>query len=133
MSIAPAVVEIFWYRGTLLKDVTRFEDIDYSAATFDLQVRNYPDEATPLLTLGNAASNAQGVSCSTVTETIDGIEHTHSDVQIRLNETTGEAIRKSAPVGGDIELVFALDITGGGHEKTRRMRGKLILKAGEAL
>lgn len=124
----PAEADITAYRGGgPLIDVTDFEDYDYSAATFTMEVRRQADDPlSALVTLTNAAANAEGISCAYVAGN-PGV----STVTIRINETTLEGMPKSSPPGADVEFVYALDIAGGGHPKQRRMRGKFILKAGE--
>lgn len=127
--MSPALVTLHAYRGGgPFIDITYFDGYDYSAATFVVELRDYADDgAAPRVTLSNAATNAQGVSC-TVAYT-DGIPV--SRVVIRINETTLEGLPFTSPPGGDMAFVYALDVAGGGHPKTRRMRGQLILHAGE--
>lgn len=123
---AVADVDIYAPRGVPLLDLTDFVSFDYSAATFVMEVRKYRDASAPaLLTLANAAASAQGISC-TVTM-VDGVPW--STVQIRVNETTIEGLPFSSPRGGDVALQYALDITGGGHPKLRRMQGVFLVGA----
>lgn len=106
-----------------------FVGYDFSAATFSAQVRNYRDApGDALVDLANAASTAEGVSVSVTTT--DGVPT--STVQLRINETTLEGLRYSAPRGADLELQWALHITSTGMGKVRWLEGQFILKAGAA-
>lgn len=120
-----AKVDLAAYRGAPFIDRTVFENFDYSDATFVMQIRKYRDAPDVVLTLGNAVSTAQGISATYHTDT----DPPASWVQIRINETTLEALSYTAPRGGDLRLQYALDVTGGGHEKLRRMEGAFILRA----
>lgn len=127
--MTPALVDLVAFRGGgPFIDTTAFVGFDYSAATFVVELRDWADKpGAAIVTLGNAASNAEGVSVSVVTN--EGVPT--STVQIRINETTIEGLPFGKPRGTDWRGVYALDITGGGHAKTRRMRGKFIVTAGE--
>jgi hypothetical protein len=127
--MTPAVVDLFAFRGGgPLVDTTEFAAFDYSGATFVLEIRDWADKpGSPIIALTNAAPNAQGVSVTVATT--GGIPT--STVQIRINETTIEGLPFGNPRGTDWRGVYALDITGGGHAKTRRMRGKFTVVAGE--
>lgn len=126
--ITPARVDLVAQRWTVFVDQTDFAGFDFSAATFAMHVRLYPDApGDPLINLANAASNAQGISASVIE--VDG--ETVSTVQIRINETTieGLLLNASAP-GKSVALAYDLHITGGGLEKTRMMEGTFIIKPG---
>lgn len=124
--IAAALVPLALERGTPFVDVTAFEGYDYSGATFTMEVRDYPDKpGDPLIALSNAGPTAQGISCTV--EVVDAIPV--SSVRIQINETTIEALEKTSPRGGDRVFAYALDVAGGGHVKTRRMKGPLIVQA----
>lgn len=125
--IHPVNVELRAHRGVPFVDVTGFEGVDYTGAAFTLEVRRYPDApGAPLFALAAASRpDAQGVTVTV--EDRDGVPV--SFVQSRVSETTLEAIRKSSPRGGDVVLHYALDVTGGGLGKHRRMQGAFILEA----
>jgi hypothetical protein len=104
-----------------------FEGFDFTGATFAMDWRLYRDAPTALLSLGNAASNAQGISCTVTVE--EGVPT--SFVQIRVNETTLEGLLLNAGVpGSDVVLQQDLHITGGGIPKTRWIEGKATIRAG---
>jgi hypothetical protein len=132
MSIKPAQVALEAQRWTPFVDVTAFEGFDFSAATFALQIRQYRDApGDPLVSLVNAAANAQGVSVTVATVEIDGVDTLVSSVQIRINETTLEALLlNAAGAGKDIPLVYDLHITTTGLGKIRWMEGAFVIKAG---
>ncbi|MBM3927564.1 MAG: hypothetical protein FJ335_03765 [Sphingomonadales bacterium] len=124
--IAPADVDLRAYRGVPFVDVTAVEGVDYGTASFTLELRFYRDAPDALVSLSRIENpSAQGV---TVIVTLDDDLPT-SAIQIRINETTLEAIRKTSPAGGDIHMVYALDATGAGVGKHRLMRGEFILEA----
>lgn len=124
--IAPAYVDLRAYRGVSFSDVTGFEGQDYGAATFTVELRRFRDApGAPELALTNAPATAQGVSVTVTTD--DGVPT--SAVQIRINETTIEGLAKTRPPGGDLVLQYALDITGGGLGKHRRMQGAFVVEA----
>jgi len=123
--ITPARVDLVAQRWTPFVDITAIEGFDLSAATFAMQVRLYRDApGSPLLSLTNAASNAQGVSVS-VAE-VDGQDV--SSVQIRINETTLESLLVNP--GEDVKLVYDLHITTAGLGKVRWMEGSFNIRAG---
>lgn len=117
-------------RWTPFVYVIDFEGLDFSAATFASEIRLYRDApGAALISLANAASNAQGVSVSVTT---DGAVPT-SHVQLRINETTLEALLlNSTPAahGKDVRLVWDIHITGGGFIKTRWLEGDFTILAG---
>lgn len=124
--IHPAPLDLRAYRGAPFTYAIDFYDVDYSAATFRLEVRRYRDApGAPLVALGNAAPQAEGVSCTVSTF----YDRTVSTVAVRVNETTVEAQRMTSPRGGDLVLAYALDVTGGGHGKARRAQGAFIIEA----
>ena len=124
--IQPADIDLRAYRGVPFIDVTAFEGQDYASATFTMELRRFRDApGDPLVALANAVASAQGISCSIAT---DGGVLT-SAVRIQINETTIEGLAKTSPAGGDLELAYALDVTGGGLGKHRRMQGRFIVEA----
>lgn len=123
--ITPARVDLTAQRWTPFVDVTAIEGFDLSMATFALQIRLYRDAAgAPLISLVNAASNAQGISCSVAT--IEG--QPVSSVQIRINETTLESLLLTP--GKDVSLVYDLHATSAGLDKVRWMEGTFLIRAG---
>lgn len=126
--ITPGRLDLAVQRWTPFVYQIDFEGLDFTEATMAMQVRLYRDAAgAPLISLTNAASNAQGLSVS-VGE-VD--EQVVSTVQIRINETTAEALLLNAgKPGDDVRLVYDLHITGGGFAKTRWLEGSLIIRAG---
>lgn len=126
--ITPARVDLVAQRWSPFVDVTAFEGFDFSDATFAMHVRAYRDApGDPLISLANAASNAEGVSVSVATVEGDPV----SSVQIRINETTLEALLlNAAGAGKDIALVYDLHITSTGLGKVRWMEGSFTIRAG---
>jgi hypothetical protein len=125
--ITPGKLDLIAYRWTPFVYVIDFEGLDFSAATFAMDVRLYRDAPSAVLSLGNAASNAQGISCSVAT--VEGVPT--SSVQIRINETTLEPLLLNAGAPGqDIKVAQDLHITGGGFPKTRWTEGAFIIRAG---
>ncbi len=124
--IGIANVDLHSPRGVPFVDVTDFVGQDYTGATFRMEVRHYRDAPAALLTLNEQVNPAaEGITVAVRTE--DGIPV--SAVQIRINETTIEGLQFSSPRGGDVVLQYALDVTGGGLGKHRRMQGAFIVGA----
>lgn len=126
--ITPGRLDLAVQRWTPFVYQIDFEGLDFSAATMALHVRLYRDApGSPLIALANAASNADGLSVSVATT--EGVPT--STVQIRINETTAEALLLNAGrPGSDVELVYDIHITGGGLLKTRWLEGRLVIRAG---
>lgn len=126
--ITPGRLDLMVQRWTPFVYQIDFEGLDFTGATMAMQVRLYRDApGAPLISLGNAASNAEGLSVSV--ETVDNAPV--STVQIRINETTAEALLLNAgKPGDDVRLVYDVHITGGGFPKTRWLEGALIIRAG---
>ncbi|MGH6979368.1 MAG: hypothetical protein ACRED4_08785 [Brevundimonas sp.] len=136
--ITPGRLDLSVQRWTPFVYQIDFPWLDFTGATMAMQARLYRDApGAPLISLSNAASNAEGLSVSV--ETIDGYveggetydDVTVSTIQIRINETTAEALLLNAgKPGDDVRLVYDLHITGGGFPKTRWAEGALIVRAG---
>lgn len=126
--ITPGRLDLTVQRWTPFAYPIDFEGLDFTGATMAMQVRLYRDApGSALISLINAASNAEGLSVSVAS--IEGVPV--STVQIRINETTAEALLLNAgKPGDDIALVYDLHITGGGFPKTRWLEGSLIIRAG---
>lgn len=126
--ITPGRLDLTVQRWTPFAYQIDFEGLDFTGATMAMQVRLYRDApGDPLISLSNAAPNAEGLSVA-VAEIDGGVITT---VQIRINETTAEALLLNAgKPGDDITLVYDLHIAGGGFPKTRWIEGTLIIRAG---
>lgn len=126
--ITPGRLDLSVQRWTPFVYQIDFEGLDFTGATMAMQVRLYRDAAgAPLISLGNAASNAEGLSLSVATVAGAPV----STVQIRINETTAESLLLNAgKPGEDVRLVYDLHITGGGFPKTRWIEGALTIRAG---
>ncbi len=126
--ITPGRLDLTVQRWTPFVYQIDFQGLDFTGAAMAMQVRLYRDApGPPLLALANAAANAEGLSASV--KTTDGVPT--STVQIRINETTAEALLLNAgKPGDDIRVVHDLHITGGGFPKTRWIEGGLIIRAG---
>lgn len=125
--ITPGRLDLTVQRWTPFVYQIDFEGLDFTDATMAMQVRLYRDApGSPLISLTNAISTAEGLSVSV--ETLDVVVST---VQIRINETTAEALLLNAgKPGEDVTLVYDLHITGGGLPKSRYVEGALIIHAG---
>ena len=132
--ITPATASLVAQRWSPFVDITAIEGFNLAAAVFAMHVRLYRDApGPPLISLSNAASNAQGISVSVDTVPIDGVDTLVSSVQIRINETTLEALMLNtapAATGRDVALVYDLHITSTGLDKARWMEGAFIIRAG---
>lgn len=108
-----------------------FVGIDFTGATFVAQVRLYPDApGDPLISLANAAANAQGVSVS-VTFDDDGLPT--SWVQLRINETTIEdtlPFTGAGHPGRDVTVAWDLIAIGGGYPKSVWLEGPFNIAPG---
>lgn len=126
--ITPGRLDLTVQRWTPFAYQVEFEGLDFTGSAMAMQVRLYRDApGAPLISLGNAAGNAEGLSVTVATD--DGVAK--STVQIRINETTAEALLLNAgKPGDDIALVYDLHITGGGFPKSRWLEGALIIRAG---
>lgn len=124
----PLAVDIFPRRWTPYRFTIAIRNFDFSEATFAMQVRRYRDAKTALITLGNAAPGAQGISCTYGATGPDGA--LESTIIIEIAETTIEALPFPTPRGGDLRLVWDMHITGGGLEKRRWFEGDFTVKGG---
>ncbi len=124
--IPVAHVDLLAHRGVPFTDTTDFYGQDYSAADFRVELRRYRDAPEAVLILSTQTNlNAQGISVSVASE--DGVPV--SSVRIRINETTIEGLQFTSPRGGNLVLQYALDVTGGGLGKHRRMQGAFTVEA----
>lgn len=109
----------------------RFAGYDLSGATFKAEFRDYLDQSgNARISLANASSSAEGISCTTAIE--GGV--TVSYVKCRVNETTVEnvaaAISPAAPQDGKYNMVWDLQIDGAGLGKVRWIEGNAPIYAG---
>lgn len=102
-----------------------FVGYDFSDQLMKCEVRAYRDAPTALISLGNAASPAEGISV-TVTTTDDVPTST---VVIRINETTIEGLPFTNPRGTDLDLVWDL-VIGSGSAKLRWLEGPVTVRGG---
>ncbi len=126
--ITPGRLDLTVQRWTPFVYQIAFEGLNFTGATMAMQARLYRDApGAPLIGLSNAAANAEGLSVGVVTN--EGVPT--STVQVRINETTAEALLLNAgKPGDDISLVYDLHIAGGGFPKSRWVEGALIIRAG---
>lgn len=126
--ITPGKLDLVAQRWTPFVYIIDFPGLDFTGATFAMDVRLYRDATgTAQIALTSAASNAQGLSVSVAT--VSGV--VTSSVQIRVNETTLEdLLLGAAGPGEDVALVYDLHITGGGLAKTRWVEGAFTIRAG---
>src|SRR5687768_9243912 len=99
--IQPGTLDLTAHRWVPFKPYEiEFRGIDLTGATFTMQVRDTPDAPGLRIGLVTSVSPAEGISV-TVT-TVDGIPY--STVQIRINESTMEALPAAAEYGDDLDL-----------------------------
>lgn len=118
-------------RWTPFVHVIRFEDVNLTSASFAMHIRrNWDATGSPLLALAGAAAGSQGISAVAVT---DGAR-THTDVTIRINETTMEGLEPPASSGvtpgADVPLVWDLHTTPSGADKYVALRGAFTIRSG---
>jgi hypothetical protein len=108
-----------------------FEGYDFTGATFLAQVRAVKDsDGAALIDLATVGGvGTQGIAIVGVT-TADGVPTT--EINLRVNEATMEAIAKAVPLGDDYPLWWDLQITPSGGDKFRALEGKFIVAAGVA-
>ena len=113
-----------------------FEGFDFSAATFEMQVRSYRDaEGDPLIDLIGATAGTEGISCVV---TVDADDVSTSWLTVQIDEVTINAVLPFVVTGGvpnrkantDVSLYYDLKITGGGYPKTRWAQGSFTIEAG---
>ncbi len=124
--ILPVEIELRAFRGVPFVDVTQFVGQNYSDAYFRIEVRRYRDEGGEPLFVLESQPNPLSEGISLQMGEVDGV--ISSNVQIRINETTLEALPFTSPRGGEFVCQYALDVTGGGFGKHRRMQGPLIVE-----
>ena len=135
MSIRPGKADFPLYRwaGPTQNSCTlRIAGYDFSSATFLAQFRDYKDQSgNARISLSNAASNAEGISCTVTVE--DGVKVSY--IKCRINETTVENVAGAignavTPKDGIYPLVWDLLIDGGGLGKIRWVEGNAPIYAG---
>lgn len=113
-----------------------FEGLDFSAATFALQVRRYRDApGDPLISIAGAAVGSEGISCVVTTDEDDVPT---SWLTVQIDEATLEAVDPftvtdgvpNRKAGTDASLFYDLQITGGGYAKRRWVQGAFTIEAG---
>lgn len=126
--ILPGRMDIVLNRWTGFVFVVDIPGYDFSAATFAMHFRLYRDApGSPIVSLANAAADAQGISCTVTTS--EGVPT--SRVQFRVSEATVEGILLNAgKAGADVVLVQDFHVTGGGLEKTRLTEGTATIRPG---
>ena len=115
-------------RRTPFVRTIRFEGYDLTGATFKAQVRPYSDApGSPLVDLATVvSSSAEGLKLLTV-ETVAG--QPVSTVQMRVNQSTMEAMPAANAPGGDVTLAWDLHITIG-SAKERWLFGDFVVLGG---
>lgn len=126
-----------------------FVDRDFTGATFLTHVRLKPDATgSPLVTLNNAASTAEGwslvgvytstiaahIAAGRLSEVPPGYALTDtvplSQVRMRINETTMEGLPYPGERGEDATLSWDFHITPTGGLKDKYIGGDFIVRAG---
>lgn len=97
------------------------EVVDYSSATFKMEIRQKPgDSGSPLVTLGNAAAGSEGISCTYDTAYVDpetGETFPASVIVFQVNETTMESLALGNPTDGAVDCAYDLHVTPSGGAK----------------
>ena len=127
----PAREDLRAYRWAPMVELFPFEGLDMTGATFAMEVRLSPDApGDALVSLGNAVSNAQGISLDVEW---DGVLPT-SIVQVRINETTLEGLlpfpANGTEPGEEVRLAYDLHITMPDFGKRRWVEGVFIIVPG---
>jgi hypothetical protein len=147
--ISPGRYDLSADRWVACIRVFSFVALDFTGATFLSDVRLKPDASgAPLIHLVNAAANAEGLALlgaytSTVQAHIDagrlsevppgyalGDTVTVSQVQLRINETSMEALPYPGERGEDATLYWDLHVTPTGGTKDKYLGGLFICRAG---
>lgn len=129
--MTPGTLNITVLRNVPFLDTIRFVGLDFTAATFAMQVRLRRGAAgDPLLSLTGATAGSQGLS-NVLTEE-DGIDV--STVAIQIDEATIDALLPATsnglPAGSDVVLYYDLVIDGGGVGKQRWVEGTFTIHEG---
>lgn len=129
--MTPAREDLRAYRWAPMVELFPFEGLDMTGAVFAMEVRLYPDApGAALVTLGNAVSNAQGVSLDVEWDA----DLPTSIVQVRINETTLEGLLpfpgNGTEPGSDVRLSYDLQITMPDFGKRRWVEGAFIIVPG---
>ena len=126
-----------------------FVGLDFTGATLASHIRLTPDAVgTPLVTLANAAANAEGLNILAVTTDtvaahiaagrIDDVPPgyattdtvTISELQLRVNETSMEGLPFPGERGENATLAWDIHITPSGGIKDKYLGGDFIVRAG---
>lgn len=146
----PARIDIHADRWVACIRELAFVGYDFTGATFASQVRAKPDAGgAPLVNLGTVTlTTAEGVlllyagedtvanhiAAGRLDETPSGYADADtiylSNVRIRINETTMEALTAPDDVGDDITLAWDMHITPAGELKDKYAGGDFIVRAG---
>lgn len=132
--IDPAKATLTAYRWQPYVEVIEVQSpLDFGEASVTFQARLYPDQpGAPLLSLTrNDNLQAEGIAVRLEGQDADGVK-THT-LQIRINETTLEALLpfpSGVEAGDDLELAYDLVIDVPGETKARWLTGAFILKPG---
>lgn len=129
--MTPGTLNITVLRNVPFLDTIRFVGLDFTGATFAMQVRLRRGAAgDPLLSLTGATAGSQGLS-NVLTEE-DGIDV--STVTIQIDEATVDALLPATtnglPAGSDVVLYYDLVIDGGGVGKQRWVEGTFTIHEG---
>jgi hypothetical protein len=112
-------------RWTPFKHVIEFQRLDFLGKDARIQVRrNFDRSGPPLIDLGIVASG-EGITISPGSAP----DMISTNVEIRINETTIEAMPFTNPRGGEWHGVWDLHI-GTGAAKRRWLQGPFIIKPG---
>lgn len=96
--------------------------IDYSAATFKMEIRPLPgDSATALVTLNNAAAGSEGISATYDEGYLDpesGATVGATIIRPQVNETTMEGLSTATPSDDSVDAFYDIHMTPSGGAKT---------------
>lgn len=123
--ISPGILDLYADRWTAFVATLEFDGVNWTGATFLMQVRLLPDNPnSPLITLPTVSTaSAEGVRIISV---VAGV----TTVGIRINETTMEAMPAATSLGDDATFFWDMHVTPAGGVKQRYLAGKFIVRAG---
>ena len=130
--MTPARGDLFAYRWVPFDETIPFIGIDFTGATFSMEVRAYRDAPGPgLITLTNSTGNSQGITMAPVT-IVNGIPT--SSLRIKINESTIEQLLPFPSSGVDpgesLVLAYDLIVQGSGIGKKRWLEGAFTIVPG---
>lgn len=108
--------------------------MDYSGATFAMEIRNTPgDSGTALVSLTNASPGAQGISATydpDYVHPLTGVEVGATTIRPQINETTMEGLVTATPGDAPVDAHYDLHLTPEGGAKLLYLYGRFSYAPG---